>query len=323
MTWNSTANLDTLRLRSQLLARIREFFYENEMLEVQTPVLSRDTVIDRHLDPIQVATGSIDLGNQVSDADLLFLQTSPEFAMKRLLASGLDSIFQICPAFRAGEAGEFHNPEFTMVEWYRCQDNFDTGIDFLGRLVRHAAGWGIPERISYTDAFRSVGAFDPIDASLASIVEYGVAELSVDADWSDDRDDWLNLILSDIIQPKLGVSKPVIVTNYPASQSALARLADDGMTAERFELFFKGVELANGYHELTCSETLRERNHVVNLQRVADGKEPLPEDSQMLKAMDAGLPKCAGCALGFDRLIMLCAGVDSIAEVLTFPIDRC
>ena len=320
MNWRPTASPQTLERRSQVLQNVRAFFYEREFIEVQTPVLGRDTVVDRHIDPVRVKGDQ--LGVTSTNGKEYFLQTSPEFCMKRIVANATPAIFQICPAFRAGERGELHNTEFTMVEWYRVGDDMEAGVKLLAELAQRTLGQAA--RLStYRDAFQNSIQVDPFECDLQQLAEVGAGHLDVDLDWSSDRDDWLNLLFAELVQPGLGKSGPEIVTHYPASQSALARIdSEDSRAAERFELFCGGIELANGYHELLDAGELTHRNESVNRQRIADGKEVLPEQSRLLEAMQSGLPACAGCALGFDRLMMVILGVANIADVISFPIER-
>ena len=317
-----SADWQRLRLRAELLARTRTFFAEHGFLEVETPLLSADTVIDRHLDPLAVRLP--DDPRRPDVGRTLFLQTSPEFGMKRLLAAGGEAIYQITRAFRAGEAGELHNPEFTIVEWYRRGDELAQGMQLLCELADALLALGPAEQVSYAEAFLVHVGVDPHTATAndlaAAARHWGV---SVSEEFAAaDRDAWLNLLLTHLVEPHLGQSVPTILYDYPASQSALARLHGDPPVAARFELYVRGVELANGYHELLDPAIFRERNRVANQHRAADGKPGLPEESRLLAAMEAGLPASTGVALGFDRLVMLAAGASSLAEVLAFPIDR-
>ena len=309
-----TADWNALRLRAELLHRVRSFFCDRGFLEVDTPLLSADTVIDRHLDPFAVQVGQ----------STYWLQTSPEFAMKRLLAAGAEAIYQVTKAFRQEELGPLHNPEFTIVEWYRVGDGLAQGIDLLDELSQALLGRGPAERLSYREAFLQYADVDPLTAPVSELRE--VASRTgepPDSLRGDDRDGWLDWILVEQVQPHLGKERPAIVYDYPASQAALARVRDEERpVAERFELFVSGIELANGYHELVDPDVLRARNRANNAARVADGKAALPEDSRLLSAMDSGLPQCAGVALGFDRLVMLVAGVERIGQVVAFPFDR-
>src|SRR5207302_1761231 len=242
-------------------------------------------------------------------------QTSPEFGMKRLLAAGATSIYQITRAFRGAEAGPLHNPEFTMVEWYRAGDDYAAGMQLLGDLAEDVLGFGQPERISYRDAFLRYAQIDPF-TDLPAPTSMGLSP-------GGDRDMVLDILLTTRVEPHLGRDRPTILYDYPASQAALARIRDDQPpVAERFELYARGMELANGYHELLDPAVLRQRNHVNNQLRTADLKYLLPEESRLLAAMQHGLPACCGCALGFDRLVMAVTGAATIQEVMAFPIDR-
>ncbi len=318
-----TAPLSNLELRAGLLRHLRGFFDGHGFLEVETPVLSADTVLDRHLDPLRVTL--FDDPRQPDVGRSLWLQTSPEFGMKRLLAAGATAIYQVARVFRGGERGAWHNPEFTMVEWYRVGDGMQEGMQLLSDLAEHVLSLGSADRLSYRQAFLMYLDLDPLAASGDQLAEaarrLGVAVpegLGVD-----DRDAWRDLLLTECVQPHLGQDRPTILYDYPASQAALARVRDDDPpVAERFELFVRGVELANGYHELLDPDVLRQRNSAANRQRTADGKYPLPEDNRLLAAMQHGLPPCAGVALGFDRLVMLAAGATDIAQVITFPVER-
>lgn len=318
-----TASWDALRLRAQLLGRFRKFFDDRGFLEVSTPLLSADTVIDRHLDPLSATL--FDDPRRPSAGRRLYLQTSPEFHMKRLLASGGEAIYQVTRAFRGAEKGRLHNPEFTMVEWYRRGDTMTEGMQLLDELCAAVFSRGPARRISYERAFRDHLGIDPhlTDRSeLVSMVQ-SLGTVPLTDDLIEDRDALLNLLLAERVQPQLGRPEPTILYDYPASQAALARIRDgEPPVAERFELFVDGVELANGYHELLDPNQLRHRNRIVNQQRQFDGKPPLPEESRLLEAMEHGLPPCAGVALGFDRVVLLCGGYQRLEEVLAFPIDR-
>jgi lysyl-tRNA synthetase class 2 len=317
-----TASWENLRLRADLLGQVRAFFAERGFLEVETPILSADTVVDRHLDPFSVAFERTPVG---SGAPRLWLQTSPEFCMKRLLAGGGEAIYQVTRVFRQGEYGPLHNPEFTMVEWYRVGDGMAEGIGLLSDLCEALLARGPAERIRYQEAFQRQLALNPHTADTQALAE-AAAKHGVEVPASlgeDDRDGWLDLLVAERVGPALGHQRPVIVYDYPASQAALARIRPgDSPLAERFELFVSGIELANGYHELLDADELRRRSAANNALREADGKCTLPEENRLLEAMEAGLPACTGVALGFDRVVMLAAGAKSLDEVMAFPFDR-
>lgn len=307
--------LTHLAQRAALRRAVRRFFEEREFLEVETPQLSADTVVDRHIEPIRVLVPGAKHG--------LWLQTSPEFAMKRLLALGAEAIFQITHAFRADERGRFHNPEFTLVEWYRVGDRPEDAMQLLSDLADTTLSRGPAERLSYGEAFQRHVGLDPHRAEVARLRQAAEARGIVVATASDcDRDFWLNVLLSECVEPQLGHGCPTLLYDYPASQAALAQVRDgDPPVAERFELYVAGIELANGYHELLDPSVLRARNRITNELRVADGKCRLPEESRLLDALESGLPPSCGVALGFDRLVMLAVGAANIDQVMAFPIE--
>jgi lysyl-tRNA synthetase class 2 len=245
--------------------------------------------------------------------------------MKRLLAEGLPAIYQVTRSFRRDERGRLHNPEFTIVEWYRVGDAMEQGVELLDELCQHVAGTSAAIRTTYGEAFQRYAGVDPHAATCDDLAS-AASRLSVpvpDALQRDDRDEWLNLLLAKVVEPRLGATAPEILYDYPASQAALAataRRADGVEVAERFELYWRGVELANGYRELTDPAALRRRLEQVNRQRVADNRPALPLPERLLAAMEnPGLPPCTGCALGFDRLAMLACGADCIDDVMAFP----
>jgi lysyl-tRNA synthetase class 2 len=314
------ASWPNLRLRAGLLRRLREFFHDRGFLEVETPVLSVDTVVDRHLDPF-----SLNVGRSGGKPQTFWLQTSPEFAMKRLLAAGAEAIYQVSRVFRQEEQGPLHNPEFTLVEWYRRGDDFRAGMQLTSDLCESLLGRGPAELLSYAEAFQRYVGFDPHVTDLDTLI---AAARQCDASppesmAQDDRDGWLDWLVTECVQGHLGVERPVLLYDFPASQAALAQIRPgEPPLAERFELYLSGWELANGYHELLDAGELRRRNARANLLRRGDGKAALPEESRLLAAMERGLPPAVGCALGFDRLVMLAAGAKSIDEVIAFPWDR-
>ena len=303
-------NLDHLRRRAELLDGLRQFFRERGFLEVETPLVLPELIPELHIEPIRTADG-------------LFLQASPELAMKRLLAAGSGPIFQVTRSFRAGEYGPLHRPEFTIVEWYRPGDDMAAGILLLEELLRVLVPTA-PRcaRTSYRQAFLRVLDIDPHMATceqLAAVVaKFGVA--IPESMNPTDHNEWLNLLLATQIEPQLGIAAPEILYHYPASQASLATTTNDELgveVAERFELYWKGVELANGFHELTDATVLRERLTQVNTARVADGRPALPLPVSLLAAMETGLPASCGVALGLDRLAMLAVGARDVGDVLT------
>ncbi|MDZ7754313.1 MAG: EF-P lysine aminoacylase EpmA [Gammaproteobacteria bacterium] len=320
--WRPAAGHPLLRLRARMLADIRGFFAARDVLEVETPLLGRHTVTDPH-----IASYLVPVDHDTPGATAVrHLQTSPEFAMKRLLAAGSGDIYQICKAFRRGEAGSRHNPEFTLVEWYR------TGFDHLrlmaevaevvAMLLQRPLSWA---RRGYDEVLHEFAGLDPRGASLielgARAVELGLHP-STRADM--DRDELLDFLFSTAVQPRLGHDRLDVVDRYPPTQAALARIVDDGSgpVAERFELFHEGLELANGYHELADPGEQRMRMKLDRSRRRVLGLPDCAPDERLLAALEAGLPECAGVALGFDRLVMLRSGESDIRRVLAFPYER-
>jgi lysyl-tRNA synthetase class 2 len=316
-----------------MLSRLRAFFAERGFLEVETPLVDDEIIPELHIEPFAVGDcplflpageGPTQRVTQEKGTVPLYLQASPELHMKRLLTEGLPAIFQVTRSFRRGERGRLHHPEFTIVEWYRVGDGMQQGMALLDELCQRVGGAPAAVRISYADAFRRHVGVDPHAAGcddLAAAVER--LRIAVPEPMRrDNRDEWLNLLLATAVEPQLGAAAPEIVFDYPASQAALAAIAkrpDGVVVAERFELYWRGVELANGYHELTDAAELRRRLVQVNRDRVADNRPALPLPDRLLVAMEnPGLPACTGCALGFDRLAMLGLGGDSIAAVMAY-----
>ncbi len=306
--------------------------------EVETPILSQDIVVDAHLDPFIAHFHSARLPNDSSViGSEYYLQTSPEFAMKRLLAAGADAIYQITRVMRNGEHGRWHNPEFTMAEWYRAGDDHHAQMDFTEHLVRQlfseAEGFRADaqlskepfERLSYNQAFERYAGVEVLEMDTAEFPELALMhDVSPPSELSTkDRDAWLNFLLASVVEPELGQDHPTFLYDYPASQAALAKVREDTPpVAERFELYYSGVELCNGYHELSDALEFKTRMQTQNQLRHAAGAKPLPETNRLLSAMQSGLPACAGVALGVDRLIFLALGLEKIDEVLAFPWNR-
>ena len=304
--------LAALRQRHDLLRRLRSFFDARGFLEVTTPCLSSETMIDPHIEPWQVPP------LRASPGGTCYLQTSPELHMKRLLSAGAGSIYQIGPAFRAGERGPWHQPEFTLAEWYRTGDDMAAGMTLLGDLIADLLDCDRPQTMSYADCFGQFLQLDPLLSTTADLA--AVAQRMGEAPRDASRDDLLNWLLSTVIQPQLGWQRPVIIHGFPASQAALARLDPDRPgTAMRFELFYLGVELANGYDELTDAAELERRLQGAQESRHRSGSEALPLPVRFLAAMTDGLPPCTGVALGVDRVLLLAVGGDDLSAVCPFP----
>lgn len=332
--WQPSASLEDLRQRANLIRVLREHFWQRGFWEVETPLLSRDTVVDRHLDPPSVTPESLGLGQHLPGA--WYLQTSPEFGMKRLLAAGAGRIFQIGKAFRGGESGALHNPEFTMLEWYDPQADYESGMRFLEELASCFFNVAGCQRLSYEEAWCAA-----ISETLGTSRESGERFLREDSVYLRslttrlmgmtqaqvqqlDHDSLLIALWSELVEPNLGKHTPALIYDWPASQAALARTrwSAGWEVAERFELYYHGVELANGYHELVDPEVLRERAKTNNQLRLRDGRQLLPEESRLAQAMQQRPQFGAGVAAGVDRWVMLRLGRQSIREVMAFPAEQ-
>jgi lysyl-tRNA synthetase class 2 len=313
--WKPTAAIATLEVRASMLRAAREYFAATRALEVETPTLSAAAVTDVHLASIEASA----VGQR------RYLHTSPEYAMKRLLAAGCGDIWQICRVYRDGESGRWHNPEFTMIEWYRLSIDHHALMADVERLItammpasRHIDR---SERLTYREAVQlhaGVDALeDPVQVLVARLESAGV---DVPASIRDDRDACLDLIMSVLVGPHLGHDRLTFIHDYPASQAALAQIR--GKVASRFEAYLDGIELANGFHELANGAEQRRRFEQDLEQRRQHGLAAMPMDERFLAALDYGLPECSGVALGFDRLVMCAVGAKHIDEVIAFPFDR-
>lgn len=318
IAWKPGASWEVLRLRAELLAKIRAFFTARSVLEVETPVLSRAGITDPQL--LSLSTRLQLPGAAASQ--VLYLQTSPEFAMKRLLASGSGPIYQIARVFRDGESGRLHNPEFTLIEWYQPDHDHHALMDEAESLVADLIDLGACQRMSYSEAFVTQAGFDPHREKTSKLALHAERlGLHLGGDAMHDPHIYLDLILSHVVAPRLGKGQPCFIYDYPVRQAALARIRDDDPpVAERFELFVHGMELASGYHELADPIEQRRRFESDLEGRRRSGAPEMPIDERLLEALAHGLPPCAGCALGFDRLVMLAAGARDIQEVLAFPV---
>lgn len=314
MDWRPRANLEGLRRRAALLADIRAFFARRGVLEVETPLLCSAGVTDPAIEPLLVQCGT-------SLAAPRYLQTSPEYAMKRLLAAHGEAIFQLAHAFRDGEAGSRHNPEFTLLEWYRPGFSLHALMDEVAQLVSDCLGPRAENRYSYRELFLRHLDLDPMTGADRDIEQSARDNIDV-GDLTGDRDLWLDLLMSHVIEPQL--QDLCFVHDYPASQAALSRIETvEGVpVARRFELYVDGVELANGYHELSDPVEQRRRFEADNARRRARGQPERPLDEHLLAALEHGLPDCCGVALGLDRLLMLATGTSDIRDVLAFDWDR-
>jgi len=318
--WKPTAEIEALQLRANLYAHIRNFFAKRKVLEVETPVLSAAGNTDPNIESFQLQFQ----GPSAAGPGIRWLRTSPEYALKRLLASGVGDCYELGRVFRNGEAGKRHNPEFTMLEWYRCGFSLHQLMDECAELVKdalHLAGRPATIRdVSFRQLYQESFGFDPMTADegelRAPLVVYGIDPAGLT------RDDWLDLLMSHLIQPSIPGNRVLMVYDYPASQSALARIRPgDVPVAERFELFAGPLELANGFHELNDAGEQRERFGRDLGQRQRRASIQPPVDERLLAALPK-LPDCSGVALGIDRLLMAMSGSDKISDVVAFPFAR-
>ena len=310
-TWQPSASIPNLLKRAAIMAEIRRFFADRGVLEVETPCMSQATVTDIHLFPFETRF----VGPGHSQGMNLYLMTSPEYHMKRLLAAGCGPVFQLCRSFRNEEMGRHHNPEFTMLEWYR--PHYD-----MYRLMNEVDD--LLQQVLECQAFQRYLEIDPLSADKPQLREVAAKlDLSNIADTEEDRDTLLQLLFTMGVEPHIGKDRPAFVYHFPASQAALAQIStEDHRVAERFEVYFKGIELANGFHELTDAREQQQRFEQDNRKRAARGLPQQPVDTNLLEALKAGMPDCSGVALGVDRLVMLALGAESLAEVMAFTVDR-
>lgn len=319
MSWRPSTSVDVARTRAALLDRIRDYFKTDDVLAVDTPALSQATVSDPNIDSLRVA-------GPTPGADTLFLHTSPEFSMKRLLADGYPDIYSICRVFRGGELGRGHQPEFTMVEWYRLGFDLASIVDDTLELIETAlaerAPAAAPVELTYRQAFADAVGVDPVTGSVEALANAADGDEALRDSIGDDRNAWLDLLFSTTVADAFATDRLTVVTHFPAEQAALARLAtDDPSVAERFEVFCGRMEIANGYVELTDESELRARFENDLVTRAARGAASVPLDEQFLHAMRAGLPDCAGVALGFERLHMVYADTRDIRDVISFEFE--
>lgn len=317
--WQPTASIETLRERSRILQKIRAFFEARNVMEVETPILGQSSVTDLNLRAFETQFSS----PLSPTKKMLYLQTSPEYAMKRLICAGSGCIFQICKAFRDEEAGRLHNPEFTMLEWYRMGFDHLQLIDEIDELLRELLHSKPISICSYQQLFVEYCGIDPLSATLQelrnSASQDGFSEL---AETEDSKDVLLQLLFNHNVEPNIGLEHPMAVVDFPATQAALAKISsNDNRVAERFEIYFKGFELANGFNELNDSCEQLARFDQDNIARQKLGIKPSDIDPLFLAALEHGLPDCAGVALGIDRLVMLAIGASDIAESMTFNVE--
>ena len=316
--WHPTASIKNLLARAKIIAEIRRFFTERGLLEVETPVLSEFGVTDVHLSTFSTEF----IAPFCEQSKTLWLATSPEYHMKRLLAAGSGAIFQICHVFRNEEAGNRHNPEFTMLEWYRPHFDMYRLINEVDDLLQQILDCEPAESLSYQFVFQQYVGLDPLSAGKDELIAKAQELQFINAE-NEPRDTLLQFLFSTLVEPEIGKERPVAVYHFPATQAALAQISpEDHRVAERFEFYYKGLELANGFNELTDVKEQLHRFEQDNRQREKMGLPMREIDRRLLGALQAGMPNCAGVALGLDRLIMVALDAERIEEVLTFSVNN-
>lgn len=323
LSYASTMTLAMAQQRAQFISNIRQFFTSRQVLEVQTPLLSQAGNTDTFLQSVAALVTYQDRPRTY------YLHTSPEFAMKRLLASWQVPIYQICPVFRDNEIGTRHNIEFTMLEWYQPDYSLDEIATELNELLEVLYGYSIVlNHYRYVDAFMDFVGIHPLTASLTALqaVAEDMGLVGFDFNKNDDseenrRQSWLDLLFSHAVEPNLGHDLPTLIIEYPPATAALAKTAvdkDGNKIAKRFELYINGIEIANAYDELADGEALRDRFEQDNQLRARHNLPQMPIDEHLLAASDDLMP-CSGIAVGMDRLLMVLTGANSLEEVIPFP----
>jgi lysyl-tRNA synthetase class 2 len=311
--WRPSASKSILQRRAQLLRDLREFFHQKGYLEVETPLLSQFGNPDPHIDSFKVGS----LGRDY------YLHTSPEFPMKRLLAADMGPIYQICKVFREGELGRLHNPEFTMMEWYRPGFDYHQLMDEIDEMLQAKCDLSASKKLTYAAISKELVGIDMHQCDV-SILRQFVHDngIQLEGEMDDDLDSWRDMVMTHFIEPKLGLDAPVFVYDYPASQAALAQVAPgDPPRALRFELYFKGIELANGYQEMTDQAEQLRRFESQAEKRVRLKKPGVAFDRHLLEALGQEIPLVSGVALGLDRLLMLLSSQQQIKDVLAFGFE--
>jgi len=315
--WRPCSGVAAARSRAALLERARAYFAAAGILAVDTPALTRYAATDPHIDSLTAQ----------SSGGGYFLHTSPEFCMKRLLAAGFPDIYSICRVFRDGESGARHAPEFTMIEWYRLGYSLAAIVEDTLRLIARClddpALAGRAEIVDYGEALRRHAGLDAFGAGIDELAAVTAADDRLRREIGDERDVWLDLVMSTVVAPSLPADRLTVIRHYPASQAALARPCPaDARVADRFEVFRGAMELANGYVELTDADVQRRRFDDDLDMRQRLGRETVPWDRHLVDALHAGLPDCAGVAVGVERLQMVLDGTDDIRDVVTFESEH-
>jgi len=314
--WEPTAALQTLRQRARILQNIRDFFEDRGVLEVETPLLSQHSVTAPYIQSFKSEYQRADGVTQD-----YYLQTSPEYAMKRLLVAGAGPIYQVCKSFRNGDQSDIHNPEFTMLEWYRPSFDLEHLMNEMDEFLQFILNCKRADRFSYAQLFIQYLNINPFECTIDDLKNCAASHhIHVASDTNDfTKDSWLEVLMGHLIEPQLGLENPVFIHDFPASQAALARLdPNNPLVAARFEVYMHGMELANGFYELCDATEQRRRFEEDQQQRTALGFNPMSIDERLLAALKQGLPDCSGVALGIDRLMMIFFETKKIKEILSF-----
>ena len=312
-----------LLLRASIIKKIRKFFERRDYLEVETPLLCSHSVTDPFITSFSLPTHDSRLTTHGKHQR--FLQTSPEYCMKRLLAEGSGPIFQICKAFRVDEPSNKHNPEFTMLEWYQLDFDHHDLMNEMNQLLQTVLGGNAAEKTSYADLFLQHLNINPHLATIEQLAQVATQhQIDINNTENFSKVTWLEILFTHLIEPKLGFDQPTFIYDFPVEMAALAKIRDEQLpVAERFEVYVQGTELANGFHELTDAKLQRQRFEADNKKRKELGLEPMPIDTFFLSALEKGLPDCAGVALGVDRLVMLALKKEKITDVISFNWQQC
>lgn len=305
--------VDRLYDRAFMLREAREFFFKRNVIEVDCPMITKFASVDTHIDLMSV----LYLENETR-----YLLSSPEYGMKRLLSANIGDIYQLAHVFRDEGSGPKHNPEFMMAEWYRMDFSFDEMIAETNDFIKLFLGNILSQKISYREAFQKYAGIDYLNLNVPELLVF-LKNNNIEAYpgiENEGKDALLNIILGTVIEKELGKNEILTLTHYPSTQAALAKtvIVGDELVAERFEVYYQGVELANGYHELTHENEQRKRLEEANLSRISHHKKPLPIDEYFLESLKKGLPNCCGVAVGFDRLMMLRQKAKNIENVISF-----
>jgi lysyl-tRNA synthetase class 2 len=318
VTWQPTASIETLKQRAKIISDIRAFFAERGVLEVETPILCHATVTDPHILSI---TANVKVVGRAQE-QIFYLQTSPEYAMKRLLAAGSGAIFQMTKSFRQGEIGRIHNPEFSMLEWYRPGYDHYALMNEMDELLQQVLQLPPATRMTTAEIYEDCLSINPHTVTLKELRVCAEKYIEPLPTISNDKNSWLDLLFTHEIEPHLGKEAPFFLYDFPVSQAALAKIRQEDLpVASRFEMYYKGVELANGFHELQDAAEQRQRFENDLVYRAKHNIPPTSIDERFLAALQHGLPDCAGVALGLDRLIMLVLNYSSLSKILSFAFE--